>query len=57
MNLGDGQGTSRVASVLENSDVEAMDPHLESIKNAIDACEDQRPRLTMVRRHENPKSI
>lgn len=37
MNLGDGQGTGGVASVLENSDDEAVDPHLERIKNAIDA--------------------
>lgn len=34
MNLGDAQGTSGVAAVLENSDDEAVDPHLERIKNA-----------------------
>jgi len=34
MNLGGGQTTTGVASVLENADDDAVDPHLERIKNA-----------------------
>ncbi|EHA8587922.1 FACT complex subunit SSRP1 [Cocos nucifera] len=33
MNLGDVQGTNGVAAVLQNSDDDAVDPHLERIKN------------------------
>ena len=34
LNLGELQGTGGVASVLEGSDDEAVDPHLNRIKNA-----------------------
>lgn len=34
MNLGGTQTTNGVASVLENDDDDAVDPHLERIKNA-----------------------
>jgi len=34
MNLGGAQTTTGVASVLENADDDAVDPHLERIKNA-----------------------
>ena len=33
MNLGDVQGANGVAAVLQNSDDDAVDPHLERIKN------------------------
>jgi len=34
MNLGDGQPTAGIKKVLENDDDDAVDPHLERIKNA-----------------------
>lgn len=33
MNLGDAQTTASVAAVLQNEDDDAVDPHLERIKN------------------------
>lgn len=34
MNLGDAKTTNTVAAVLDNDDDDAVDPHLERIKNA-----------------------
>jgi structure-specific recognition protein 1 len=39
MNLGDAQATAGVAKVLENEDDDAVDPHLERIRN--EAGEDE----------------
>ncbi|VAH73611.1 unnamed protein product [Triticum turgidum subsp. durum] len=40
MNLGDGQGTSGVTDVLQDTDDVAPDPHLERIKNQAESSED-----------------
>ena len=40
MNLGDGQGTSGVTDVLQDTDDVAPDPHLERIKNQAASSED-----------------
>uniref|UniRef100_A0A453E7M4 FACT complex subunit SSRP1 n=1 Tax=Aegilops tauschii subsp. strangulata TaxID=200361 RepID=A0A453E7M4_AEGTS len=40
MNLGDGQGTSGVTDVLQDTDDVAPDPHLERIKNQAGSSED-----------------